>query len=349
MENGFESRIELYRATNQANGNETVQEIAELIYRALQSGNTIYMAGNGGSASESSHFTAELVGRFLPGDRKALRAISLNSDTTVITAIGNDFGFDKIYSRQIEALGKKDDVVICLSTSGTSPNIVELIDASHKIGIKTVLLTGALNKTNLPLCDIVFKVNTETTALVQEVHLSIIHMICSHLEELYKINRTKKEVKKIIELRNLEIQENKRPDIVWVNGCFDVLHRGHISFLREAASLGNELWVGLNSDKSIKQLKGPHRPIQQQLERAETLALLPWVSRIIIFDETSPSQAIYKIRPQIIVKSKEYISVQIPEESAINSLNIEVVYLDKIDGISTSNLVSQIVDKTDNE
>lgn len=345
MKNDFESRIEIYSAAHQDNGIKLVKEIAEIIYKVLQSGNTVYTAGNGGSASESSHLTGELVGRFLPGDRKALKAISLNADTTVITAIGNDFGFAKIYSRQIEALGEKGDLVICLSTSGTSSNIINLIETSEKIGIKTVLLTGALNSAELPKCDIVFKVNSNITALVQEVHLSIIHMICTHLEEMYQNRKPEELVEKIIELKNLEVQDDVRPSIVWVNGCFDILHKGHISFLREAASLGSELWVGLNSDKSIKALKGPNRPLQDQALRAETLIMLPWVRRVIIFDELEPSEALYKVKPQIIAKSKDYLNVSIPENPVIRELGIEVIYINKIEGISTSDLVTQILNK----
>ena len=342
MKDDFGSRIKIYTATHDDNGIGLIKQIASLIFNTLESGHTIFTAGNGGSASEASHFAAELVGRFLPGNRKALRAVSLNSDTTVLTAIGNDFGFEKIFSRQIEALGKDGDLVICLSTSGRSSNIVDLIASSQKIGIKTVLLTGNHNEADLPTCDLLFKVNTSSTALIQEVHLSIIHMICSYLEDLCQKGKPEVESGGFIYLKDLEKKEVLEPNLVWVNGCFDILHKGHISFLREAASLGNKLWVGINSDKSIRGLKGEDRPIQSQELRAETLLVLPWVDRVVIFDEPEPTQAISKAKPQIVAKSSDYMNVTIPESGIIAELGIEIKYIKKIEGISSSDIITKI-------
>lgn len=338
----FKSRVKVFAATHDQNALGIAKEIAQLIFETLEAGCTVFTAGNGGSASEASHLAAELIGRFLPGSRKALRSISLNADTSVLTAIGNDFGFENLFSRQIEGMGRSGDLTICLSTSGRSPNIIKLVESCQEKGIKTIFLTGSIPETDAPKSEILFRVKSNSTALVQEVHLSMIHLICALLEELYRTGEIPLEVSQLTHLAELEGRDEVELGLVWVNGCFDVLHKGHISFLRQASALGNKLCIGLNSDKSIRDLKGMNRPIQGQTLRAETLLLLPWVDKVVIFDDVNPADAISKVKPQIIAKSMEYKGMEIPEDSVITRLGIRVEYIDKIPGISTSNLIKAI-------
>ena len=155
------------------------------IMSTLESGGKILVAGNGGSASDSQHFAAELVGKF-ELDRLPLKAISLNTDTSSITVIGNDYGYDFIFSRQIEALGSPNDIFIAITTSGNSVNILNAISASHKLGIKVIFLSGGsggLGKDRLaPGKDHDLTVGSDRTARIQEAHIFILHLLCELID-----------------------------------------------------------------------------------------------------------------------------------------------------------------------
>ena len=148
-------------------------------------GGKILVFGNGGSAAEAQHFAAELVNKFLK-ERRALPAISLTTDTSAITSIGNDRSFDRIFSRQIEALGRKGDVAIALSTSGNSPNIIEGLKAAKTIGMVTIALTGEgggkLAETPGAAPDYLLDVPSKSTPRIQEVHLVVLHIIAEEIE-----------------------------------------------------------------------------------------------------------------------------------------------------------------------
>lgn len=158
-----------------------VLQASALICESLESGNKILICGNGGSAAESQHLAAELVGRFKMASRRGLPAISLAADTAVITAWANDFSFDEIFSRQLEAIGQPGDLLVCLSTSGCSANILEVLSVAARSGIRSVLMTGKADKTGL--ADLVIQVPSENTPCIQEIHLHIIHLLCDLVEK----------------------------------------------------------------------------------------------------------------------------------------------------------------------
>ena len=160
----------------------SIDEVTKLCITCLKNGGKVILAGNGGSAADSQHIAAELVGRFYK-NRKALPAIALTTDTSAITAIGNDFGFENIFSRQLEAIGKKNDIFIGISTSGNSKNILNAIELSHKLGIKTVGLTGAEGGEFKNICDITIKSPSDDIPRIQETHILIGHIICFIIEE----------------------------------------------------------------------------------------------------------------------------------------------------------------------
>lgn len=169
---------------------EFVEEYAEdivnlgiLIGRRLKMGYKVLICGNGGSAADSQHFAAEIVGRF-EKEKRGFPAIALTTDTSILTAIGNDYGFDMVFAKQVEALGRKGDILIGISTSGNSKNIVEAVKVAKEIGMFTV---GFLGKDGGKLKDMVdkaFVVRSGSTARVQEVHLTLEHSIC-HILDLY--------------------------------------------------------------------------------------------------------------------------------------------------------------------
>ena len=163
-----------------------VEAVVSAIIKSLRSGGKILLFGNGGSAAEAQHFAAELINKFLK-ERGALPAISLTTDTSTITSIGNDMSFDRIFSRQIEALGRKGDVAIALSTSGNSPNIIEGLKAAKKIGMVTIALTGEgggkLAVTPGAAPDYLLDVPSTSTPRIQEVHLVVLHIIAEEIEK----------------------------------------------------------------------------------------------------------------------------------------------------------------------
>lgn len=155
---------------------DTIIEAAKKMSHALANGNKILFCGNGGSAADAQHLAGEFVNRFLL-DRPALPAIALSTDTSVLTAIGNDFGFEQIFSKQVQALGQKGDVLVGISTSGNSPNVLAALQEARKRNLLTVGLSGAGGHMNT-LCDVFLPVKHTCTPLIQEVHISVGHMLC---------------------------------------------------------------------------------------------------------------------------------------------------------------------------
>ena len=155
---------------------------ADMLVSCITSGHKILIFGNGGSAADAQHIAAEFVNRFQI-ERPPLAALSLTTDTSIITSIGNDYNFDEIFSKQIKALGKKDDVAIGISTSGSSKNIIQAIHAAEKIGMVTIGLTGRGGA--LAQCaDLVFSVKSDITARIQEAHIILGHILCDLVDRM---------------------------------------------------------------------------------------------------------------------------------------------------------------------
>jgi D-sedoheptulose 7-phosphate isomerase len=160
---------------------EDIVNLGILIGKRLKLGNKLLICGNGGSAADSQHFAAEVVGRF-EKERKGFSVIALTTDTSALTAIGNDYGFDKVFSRQVEALGQKGDILIGISTSGNSKNVIEAVKVAKGLGIFTVGLLGKDGGQLKDLVDKAFTVRSNNTARIQEVHITFIHAICRVLD-----------------------------------------------------------------------------------------------------------------------------------------------------------------------
>jgi D-sedoheptulose 7-phosphate isomerase len=159
-----------------------IAEMSSLISSALANGNKLLVMGNGGSAADSQHFVAEIVGRFKM-ERKALPAIALSTDTSILTAIGNDYGFESIFSRQVEALATAGDIVVGLSTSGNSPNVLKALNAARERGCRTIGLLGKDGGSINAVCDLSLVVPTTDTPRIQEGHITIIHIVCDLVEK----------------------------------------------------------------------------------------------------------------------------------------------------------------------
>ncbi len=160
----------------------TLADIVELLAQTLQAGYKVVLFGNGGSAADSQHIAAELVSRFRR-ERQALPAIALTTDTSILTSIANDYSFENVFSRQIEALGQPGDVAIGISTSGNSPNVLKGVSAAKQKGMTTVGLTGESGGQLKDCVDICFRVPSQSTPRIQEVHITVAHAICELVEQ----------------------------------------------------------------------------------------------------------------------------------------------------------------------
>jgi D-sedoheptulose 7-phosphate isomerase len=161
---------------------EEIEKSSLAIISAYRKRNKLLIAGNGGSAADAQHIAAELVNRF-GFDRPGLNAIALTTDTSILTSVGNDSGFEKIFARQADALGNEGDVFIALSTSGNSGNLIEALKICRGKKIVTIGLTGSTGGKMADLCDICIKIPSNDTPRIQEVHILIEHIICSIVEE----------------------------------------------------------------------------------------------------------------------------------------------------------------------
>ncbi len=164
---------------------QVIEEVSRVCIETYEKGNKIMVCGNGGSASDAQHMTGELVGRYKL-ERAGIPAIALNANAAVMTALGNDYDYESIFAKQVAALGKNEDILFVISTSGNSENTVLACEAAKKMGIITVALTGNGGGKLGELCDFVINVPSDNTPRIQEMHILVIHSICGLIEkELY--------------------------------------------------------------------------------------------------------------------------------------------------------------------
>jgi D-sedoheptulose 7-phosphate isomerase len=160
---------------------DSVLEAGRMLVTALSSGGKVLVFGNGGSAADAQHFAAELVGRY-QRDRRGLPAVALTTDSSILTAVGNDFGFGAVFARQVEALGRRGDLLVALTTSGRSPNVLEAIRAARKKGMRVGGMTGLAGAAFARRCDACLVVPSRDTPSIQEVHLVVGHLCCERAE-----------------------------------------------------------------------------------------------------------------------------------------------------------------------
>lgn len=172
-------------ALERANGDATMLamagRIADAIIAALRDGNKLLIVGNGGSAADAQHIAAEIVGRYKQ-DRPGYAAIALTTDTSALTAITNDYGFEQVFSRQVEGLGRRGDVLLALSTSGRSPNILAALRKAREVGLVTIGFTGAKGQAMSADCDHLLVAPSDDTPVIQQIHLAVAHGLCDEVE-----------------------------------------------------------------------------------------------------------------------------------------------------------------------
>ena len=159
----------------------SIDEVINTIVNSIKNGGKLIICGNGGSASDAQHMSAEFTGRFLK-DRDPIPAISLNTDTSAITCIANDYSYNEIFSRQLKAIGQKGDCLIAITTSGNSPNVINCVDMAANMNIQSILLSGMGGGKLSGLANLEIIVNSDSTARIQEMHILILHTICEGVE-----------------------------------------------------------------------------------------------------------------------------------------------------------------------
>jgi D-sedoheptulose 7-phosphate isomerase len=186
-----QSLTALERATQDAALLGAARKIAAVVIAALRSGNKLLIIGNGGSAADAQHIAAEIVGRYKQ-DRPAWAAIALTTDTSALTAIANDYGFEQVFARQVEGLGQRGDVLLALSTSGRSPNILAALRTARQRGLVTIGFTGPRGEALGEFCDHLLVAPSADTPIVQQIHLAVAHGICDEIEQTLTREAAKK-------------------------------------------------------------------------------------------------------------------------------------------------------------
>ncbi len=330
-----------------------VLDAAAAIVAALRAGGKLLLFGNGGSAADAQHIAAELVGRFVV-ERRPLAAIALTTDSSALTSIANDYGYEHVFSRQVDALGAEGDVLVAISTSGTSKNVVAAVEVARRRGMKVIGLTGARGAAFVASCDAGVAVPSTVTARIQECHITIGHLLCEAVDEAFVPARLDDPADHLgpAKLRTLapliawrEAERARNHTVVWTNGVFDVFHAGHLASLRGARQFGDVLVVGVNGDASVRAQKGPARPIYRCEERVELLAALELVDAILVFDDPTPERVLAQLRPDVHVKGADYAPPHgkpIPERAIVEGYGGRIEFLPLVAGRSSSDTIARL-------
>jgi rfaE bifunctional protein nucleotidyltransferase chain/domain len=330
---------------------------AELIRATFDRGGKILLFGNGGSAAIAQHLAAELVGRFR-AERMPLAAIALVCDGAVLTGLADDSGYEEVFSRQVRALGRAGDVAIVMSASGTSPNILRAAETARSNGLTVIAMTGSEGRPLSERSDLCIRIPSSVTARVQECHLTIGHVICELVDATLlsdvsettlhtDVGRDQKHVALSTLLARRAKWREQGLSVVWTNGCFDVVHAGHVSCLRAARRLGDLLVVGVNSDASVRVLKGATRPIFPLVQRLAVLSAFEMVDHLVVFDDPTPVEIIASLRPDVFCKGADYAPSTgryLAEASVVEKYGGRVEYLPMVEGVSTTDALKRILD-----
>jgi phosphoheptose isomerase len=289
---------------------EPAAEAARAIAGCFRRGGKVLLFGNGGSAADAQHLAAELVGRFST-QRRALPAIALTTDTSTLTAVANDLGFEQVFARQIEALGRRGDVAFAISTSGGSANVLAGVETAREHGLRVLALTGGSGGALAEAADVAIVAPSASTPRIQECHLALEHAICEAVEQLLFSGDGEAPVTpKVLDWDALlDLREQWRREgrtVVWTNGCFDLLHVGHVR-----------------------------------------LAALETVDYVVVFKEETPEAALERLQPEVHAKGADHEPPDgkpIPELDLVRSYGGEVRFVPLVPGTSTTEIVSRIQD-----
>jgi rfaE bifunctional protein nucleotidyltransferase chain/domain len=333
-----------------------------LLAASLAVGGTALAFGNGGSAGDAQHFIAELVGRFRH-ERRGLPGIALTTDPSTLTGIANDYGYEQVFRRQVEALGRPGDIALGITTSGRSANVLLGLRQAREQGLATILLAN--EDAPRDVADVVIGVPGATTAERQQLHLVVEHILAEFVDDArtseafvpqQRAGCHAREGADPLDGRLLRPEElptlgaalrDTGHRIVWTNGVFDLLHPGHLALLEFARTQGDVLVVGLNSDRSTTTLKGPQRPVVSELDRARLVAALRPVDYVVIFDELDPVASLRRLQPHVHVKDEEYAGRSLPEDEVLSQIGAEMAFCPRLVGRSSTDLIARAASRTE--
>lgn len=339
-------------ATKDLLGDEFVDTLAEAVATVascLAFGGKVLICGNGGSAADAQHLAGELVGRFRR-ERRALPAVALTTDSSVLTALANDFGAGEIFARQVAALAVPGDVLIAISTSGRSENVLRAVDTAAGLGATTLALVGPGRSPLAASAEHVLVVPASSPPRIQELQLVAEHALCECVEEILDGDRSWLEMppgaRKVLDWSRLLVRRdawrNEGRVVVWSNGCFDLLHGGHLAGLRAARAFGDILVVGVNGDESVSRLKGAERPIVGAVQRLELVAGLDVVDAVVLFEEDTPVRSLERLQPDIHCKGADWQGKPIPERKTVEAYGGRIAFTPVVEGLSTTDLARRI-------
>ncbi|HNV71377.1 MAG TPA: D-glycero-beta-D-manno-heptose 1-phosphate adenylyltransferase [Candidatus Ozemobacteraceae bacterium] len=324
--------------------NERFSQALAITIDALRAGRKVLAFGNGGSACDAEHLAAELVGRF-GYDRASLPGIALTIPSATFSAIANDYGYEQVFARQIEGLAQSGDVAIGFSTSGKSPNVLRALQTARIRGVKTIVMTGAKDSPCAEAADVCLRAPSASTPRIQEIHAVLVHSLCRGVEEALfpKPDRTSLPSDKVVNSARLsEFALAIKPyDSVFTNGCFDILHPGHVTYLQQARRLGELLIVGVNSDDSVRRLKGPQRPYHRLEDRLMMLSALQCIDYVVAFDEETPQKLIETLTPRVLVKGGDYSRDTVVGADWVEKHGGQVKIVPLVEGHSTTRILEK--------
>lgn len=333
-------------ATELSRQSEAIAAAGQVLGASLRSGNKVLVAGNGGSAACAQHFAAEFTGK-LALDRPPLPALSLTVDTSALTAIANDWSYEEVFSRQVTAHGKPGDVFVGISTSGTSRNVRRAVEAAIEAGLTTIVLTGPRNRLG---GDYVITASVRETARIQEIHDLVLHELAQISERVVfddlgddaSADRFPFEIaaEDLIAFRAWCTESGQQ--MVTTNGVFDLLHEGHLSSLAQARSHGDQLVVLVNSDASVRRLKGDSRPIYPEQQRIRDLRRAGLVDHVVLMPQDSPVELLGLLTPDVHCKGEEYAERPLPERAVVEAAGGRIELLRLEPGLSTTSVVERI-------
>jgi rfaE bifunctional protein nucleotidyltransferase chain/domain len=328
----------------------SVQAAADAVVECLARGKRILVLGNGESARDAEYFAAELIDRF-KSDRLPIPALAVTTDTSTLTAVWNTRGFEEVLARRIRAAVSSGDVVIAISTSGRSPDILKAVRAAREAGANTIGLTSEDGHPLTEAVDIGILVPSTSAARIQEVHIAALHILCELVESsllpaigwLTNVPKGIVAWGDLLKLRDGWAREGKV--VAWTNGCFDVLHVGHLHSLEQAKKLGDVLVVGINTDAAVRELKGQDRPIFPVEERMRLVAGFRTTDYVVEFDGLTPEGALLELRPDVHVKGEDYAPPSgkpMPEKEVVESYGGRIEFVSIIPTRSTTAVARRI-------
>lgn len=333
-----------------------IEKACAMLVECLGRGNKVLFCGNGGSAADAQHMAAELVGRYVV-ERRGLPGISLTVDTSILTAVANDYGFERVFARQVEALGQKGDVLVAITTSGGSPNVRAAIEVAREKGMFVLGLSGKKGAEFAKLCDVAICVPSTITARIQECHITIGHVLCEAIDVAQtsgaktangtstRVTSSRKELSRADLAQVREFATANKQAIAWTNGAFDVVHAGHLAQLQAARSHGDILVVGVNADETVRASKGEGRPIFPIAERVALLAAFEVVDYVHVFSEATPEAALSTLKPDVHCKGADYEPPNgkpIPEKALVEGYGGKIAFVPLVADRSTTKTLERL-------